>query len=310
MTGRRSAGAGELTAVFCHFLCIARWYLTPIQCPISPCCDSPEKKKRFRKKRSARKKPAERNVPSPETIEEESKNEDSPGLSVSSDMSIRTEYVKAKKSVADAPKIPDSIAEEEEEKATSPPAISDEEATPDEILSTASKDYDNELEIRKMHAALIADAREKFPTREALEDAIRERQREVEAACQSGFSIDKETLARAAVADDEVRKLLPLRLILPTTRDLTEMIGVLQIHKEAALRGLNIAKAEGIESEINELRNQIEEEERYVLKKAINLKKVPTPKTLVGILKSKKDRTVKTEYKVETVESESDEGDQ
>ena len=261
-----------------------------------PCCGSPEKKKkRLRKKRSARKKPAARNVPSPETIEEENENEGSPAVSISSEMSVKTEYAKAKRSVADAPKIPDSIAEEEE-------------ATPDEILSTASKEYDYELEIRKMHAALIADAREKFPTREALEDAIRERQREVEAACNSSFSIDKETLARAAVADDEVRKLLTLRLILPTIADLNEMIGVLQIHKEAALRGLNIEKAEGIESEIYELRNQIEEEEKYVLKKAINLKKAPTPKTLVGILKSKK--TAKTEIEVETVESESDDGDQ
>jgi len=227
-------------------------------------------------------------------------------------MSVKTEYVKAKKSVANAPKIPEPIAEEEEKKAEQPAAISrsfSKEATPDEIMSSASKEYDHDLEIRKMHATLIADARKKFPSREALEDAIRERQKEVEAACNSGFSVDKETLARAAVADDEVRKLLPLRLILPTVTDLTEMIGVLQIHKEAALRGFNMEKVNTIASEISELQKQIEEEERYLLKKAIEQKKAPTPKALVGILRSKKNRTARTDFEVEMVESESDDGD-
>ena len=91
----------------------------------------------------------------------------------------------------------------------------------------------------------------------------------MEAAVNSGFDVDKDALARAALADDEVRKLLPLRLILPTTADLYEMIQVLQQHKEQAMRDLDMGKATGIQSEIDELADQVEEEERYVMKKKI-----------------------------------------
>jgi len=126
-----------------------------------------------------------------------------------------------------------------------------------------------DLEIRRLHANLIADARKKFPTREALEVCIRERQEEVERAVKSGFDVDKETLACAALADDEVRRLLPLRLILPTADDLREMIQVLQTHKEEAMRSLDMIQAANIQSEIDELQEQIDEEDRYMLKKRI-----------------------------------------
>merc|ERR1719356_29237 len=81
------------------------------------------------------------------------------------------------------------------------------DATPEEILRSASTEHDGDIEIRRMHADLIADARRKFPTREALEDSIAERRAEVEATLDCGFSVDRETLSRAALADDEVRKL-------------------------------------------------------------------------------------------------------
>ena len=167
----------------------------------------------------------------------------------------------------------------------------------DQEVDDAPSEFDSDLQIRKVHATLISEARKKFPTRESLEDAIRTRQAEVEAAVNSGFDVDKQTLARAALADDEVRKLLPLRLILPTVTDLKEMIGVLQVHKENALRNLNLNKAVGIQTEIDELQAQIEEEERYVMRKrmsgteCISCGEVFTQeKKMVGILKTKKEQ--------------------
>ena len=169
--------------------------------------------------------------------------------------SIKTDY-KSAKSV---------LTSQEDEEETASPKIVDEVA--DDMLQIDRSSSIEDLEIRKLHANLIADARVMFPTREALEDAIRERQAEVEAAVNSGFDVTKDALARAALADDEVRKLLPLRLILPTTADLYEMIQVLQQHKEQALKDLDMDKATGIQSEIDELSDQVEEEERYVTKK-------------------------------------------
>merc|ERR1712194_373075 len=160
----------------------------------------------------------------------------------------------------------------------------EEENYDDEVAQSASIE---DLEIRKLHAHLIADARKKFPTREALEDSISERQLEVEAAVNSGFDVDKQTLARAALADDEVRKLLPLRLILPTITDLNEMISVLLVHKEDAMRNLKIDRARDIQSEIDELQEQISKEERYLLQKRIDAAKTnPTEKMVAGILKT------------------------
>eukprot|EP00581_Thalassiosira_minuscula_P001793 CAMPEP_0183744824 /NCGR_PEP_ID=MMETSP0737-20130205/65927_1 /TAXON_ID=385413 /ORGANISM="Thalassiosira miniscula, Strain CCMP1093" /LENGTH=1321 /DNA_ID=CAMNT_0025980477 /DNA_START=126 /DNA_END=4091 /DNA_ORIENTATION=+ len=172
-----------------------------------------------------------------------------------------------------------------------------EEEYADDISQSASIE---DLEIRKLHANLIADARKKFPTREALEDSIAERQAEVEAAVNSGFDVDKQTLARAALADDEVRKLLPLRLILPTIADLQEMIGVLQIHKEGAMRNLNMEKARNIQSEIDELEDQINKEERYLMNKRLDAETkcaacgvmFPTEKKMAGILKTKEKSCV------------------
>lgn len=167
-----------------------------------------------------------------------------------------------------------------------------------EFKSEEPSEVDSELEIRKMHANLIADARKKFPTRESLEDAIRERQQEVEAAVNSGFDVDKQTLSRAALADDEVRRLLPLRLILPSIHDLNEMIGVLQVHKENALRNTNFKKAKRLQGEIDELQSQLDLEKQYVLKRKLEMATAGSkcitcgdsfsPETkMVGILKTK-----------------------
>jgi DNA-directed RNA polymerase subunit RPC12/RpoP len=156
-------------------------------------------------------------------------------------------------------------------------------------------EVDHELEMRKLRANLIADARKKFPTRESLEDAIRERQQEVERAVNSGFDVDKQTLSRAALADDEVRRLLPLRLILPSIHDLQEMIGVLQIHKENSLRNTNHKKALRLQKEIDELQQQLDLEKQYVLKRKLDMASKCitcgenfTPEVkMVGILKTK-----------------------
>ena len=169
---------------------------------------------------------------------------------------------------------------------------------PTECMDTS--DIDEELETRKIHASLIADARKKFPTRESLEDAIRERQVEVKVAVRSGFDVDKQTLSRAALADDEVRRLLPLRMILPSLDDLTEMIGVLQVHKESALRNMNLKKAVGIQTEIDEVQEQIDAEKNYILQKKISDSKCVScgevfapEKKMVGILKTKEHNCTK-----------------
>jgi len=151
-------------------------------------------------------------------------------------------------------------------------------------------------EIRTLHANLIADAHQKFPTREALEDSIRERQAEIKAAVDSGFDVDEQTRARAELANDEMRKLLPLRMILHTGTDLTEMIGALQVYKEGAIRSLDMKKARNIQSEMDELQDQINKEEQYLLVKSMGETKCvgcgkifPTEKKMVGILKLKEN---------------------
>ena len=130
-----------------------------------------------------------------------------------------------------------------------------------DLSQSASLD---DLEISHKHANLIAEARKSFPTRTALEDCIQFRRAEVEAAVNSSFDVSKETLARAALADDEVRKLLPLRLILPTLADLEEMVNVLKSRKLEVMDSKNINKLEAIDAEIEELTKQIELERMYV----------------------------------------------
>jgi hypothetical protein len=192
-----------------------------------------------------------------------------------------------------------SVQEEEEEC---------EEDSVDDYDTIGQSTSAEDLEIRKVHATLIAEARKKFPTRESLEDAIRERQGQVETAVNSGFTVDKQTLARAALADDEIRKLLPLRLILPTVSDLNEMIDVLQLHKEDAFRSLDMEKARNIQGEIAELQEQIEQEEKYILKKKLGSTKCescgsmfPTEKKQSGILKTKETHCEKCRDSVSTV---------
>ena len=140
----------------------------------------------------------------------------------------------------------------------------DDSVEEDNLILTASKE---DLEIRHRHAALIAEARKAFPTRERLEDYINLRRLEVEAAVNCGFNVDKETLARAALADDEVRKLLPLRLILPTMADLVEMVQVLEMHKENAGRDLKLDELLELTSEIEEIQAQIDLERKYLAAK-------------------------------------------
>ena len=65
------------------------------------------------------------------------------------------------------------------------------------------------------------------------------------------------------------------------------MISVLLVHKEDAMRNLKIDRARDIQSEIDELQEQISKEERYLLQKRIDATKTnPTEKMVAGILKT------------------------
>ncbi|KAL7446611.1 hypothetical protein ACHAXM_011633 [Skeletonema potamos] len=183
---------------------------------------------------------------------------------------------------------------EEEDETTEDDTVTD---NTDDHVSSASCTEEGtveEDEMRKNHAALVFEARNRFPTREALEDAIRERQATVSLAVGSGFDVDKQTLAQAALADDEVRKLLPLRLVLPTVSDLREMTDVLQTHKETALKSFDVKKALRIQTEIDEIQTQIDEEEKYLRRKSFSKTSCTicganfeTKTKMVGILKQK-----------------------
>ena len=161
--------------------------------------------------------------------------------------------------------------------------------------SSSSLEREKELEdldTRKYHADLINDARQKFPTRAALEDKIRMCQDEVQVAVNSRFDVDRNVLSRAKLADDELRKILPLRLLLPSTADMKELIEVLQTHKEQAMRDMDMVKANSIQSEIDELQTQVAEEERFVMKKRMGETKCngcnamfTSEKIMKGILK-------------------------
>jgi hypothetical protein len=182
--------------------------------------------------------------------------------------------------------------EEEEGADADEEEVQDEAEEEENAEITQTTSVDDDLEIRKLHANLIAEARTKFPTREELEDAIRERHNEVKVAINSGFNVDKEAITRAALADDEMRKLLPLRLILPTAADLHEMVTALQMHKEGAIREFDMEKARMIQSEIDELQDQLDLEKKYIRTKHEGEIKCagcgeyfPTETKMAGILK-------------------------
>lgn len=157
----------------------------------------------------------------------------------------------------------------------------------DDIKQSSSLEHRQEC-----YNNLIADTRQKFPTRAALEDKIRMCQDDVDAAVNSGFDIDRDVLSRAKLADDELRKILPLRLLLPSAADMNEMIEALQTYKEQAMRDMNMVKANSIQSEIEELQTQVAEEERFVMKKLLGETKCKgcnamftSEKIMKGILK-------------------------
>ena len=136
-----------------------------------------------------------------------------------------------------------------------------------QLASTSSEDSDAAESDRL--ADLVASARRRFPTRGALEDAIRAR--------------------RAAGA--EVCELLPLCLMLPGVADLTAMADALQVAKEQALRAVDMVRANRIQTEIEEVRAQLKKEEQYLLEKNMGGLEYaegvfPTEKKLTGILKT------------------------
>ena len=75
-------------------------------------------------------------------------------------------------------------------------------------------------------------------------------------------------------ADVNPRQALPLRLILPVAVDLSEMIDLLHAKKENALRSLDMEGARGVQSEISELKEQLDKEERHPLEKRMEKTKL------------------------------------
>ena len=123
------------------------------------------------------------------------------------------------------------------------------------------------LDIGKSPAHQISEASHKFSTREALEDSIAECRSRIQAVVSGSFDADEQALACTALANDEVRKLLHLRLTLPRVADLTEKMGALQVEREGAMQSLDTEKMCNIQSEINKLKNQIGKEQGYLLQK-------------------------------------------
>ena len=125
-------------------------------------------------------------------------------------------------------------------------------------------------------ANFVDNGRRRFPTREALEDAIQEYQTlikeektELEVITKRSnvpSSVVSKKKELIATAEDELRTLYPLRLILHTVGDLTEMIVMLQWHREQAMRDFDMDKANDIQKEIDQTREQIDNEERYLMK--------------------------------------------
>ena len=141
-------------------------------------------------------------------------------------------------------------------------------------------------------ADFITNARRKYSTREALEDAILEYQTIIDEekaelediiiiASKSSADVsyqqevDKKKLL-ISMAEDELRGLYPLRLILHTVGDLTEMIIMLQWHRERAMRDLNMEKAKRLQKEIDDVSLQINNEDQYLLRKKLKEVKCAT----------------------------------
>ena len=118
---------------------------------------------------------------------------------------------------------------------------------------------------------LVADAREKFPTRAALEDAILQCQAKMDAAADTGFQKYKTAISSA---EDELRTLRPMRLLLPTVTELRDMMDALQMAKESEMKEFNMEQASTIQVEIDGLQDQINKEERFLLTKRIDAKVV------------------------------------
>ena len=86
-------------------------------------------------------------------------------------------------------------------------------------------------ETRRVHADPVAKARERFATRVELENAIKSRRADVDAAVGRGPRADARALARAESARANATELLRLHLIIPSASDPAEMIDALQARK-------------------------------------------------------------------------------
>ncbi len=113
----------------------------------------------------------------------------------------------------------------------------------------------NDQILEEICETTMANARKEFLTREALEDAISNKIEEAEAGNEE--------------AQDELRRIFPLRFVLPTAADMREMVEVLSEKKAIALRQVDMMEANKIQAEIDDLEYQIHLEETYIRKKQL-----------------------------------------
>lgn len=102
----------------------------------------------------------------------------------------------------------------------------------------------------------VANARKEFLTRESLEDAIK---MNAEAAA-----------AGDEHAEGELRRLFPLRFVLPTIAEMNEMIEALRKKKTNRMKKVNMAEAYKVQAEIDELEYQVRKEELYIRRRLIS----------------------------------------
>jgi len=175
------------------------------------------------------------------------------------------------------------------------PTIEDFEYDYDEVMAQSTCASEDSSEIRKLAADLIANARKEFPTRAELEDSIVALQIDIDEAANYELNAImnrvrdscEQTQKRAELAQEKMHKLIPLRLVLQTAADLTDLVTVLQMQKECETRNFDVEKAWYTQLEIDEIEDQIETEERYTLAKRLEQtnRAELTEKKIKGILK-------------------------
>ena len=145
------------------------------------------------------------------------------------------------------------------------------DATYDRRAWTYAKNNDELLD--EFCETTLANARKECLTREALEDAIAINAEAAEAGDEQ--------------ADQELRRLFPLRFVLPTAAEMKEMIELLQKKKTNAMRQVSIAEASKLQTEIDELEYQVDKEETHIRKRETSQTKCIACETKFSIMELK-----------------------